>query len=138
MRKHLDIHAALPSFLSERDDLSVHEWIPADKDSGVQRRGPDVIGMARWSLHYLLHNPQRPRGCECRFNISLLDAPPAPGDNEHDPIAVGDTESRMELEFVYMREMAAIAAAGDVETAIRSRLNSYVHPEGLCWCSPRA
>ena len=138
MRKYLNVQPVLPSFLSEKDDLVVHEWIPVGTESGVHRRGPDMVEMARWSMHYLIHNPQRPRGCECRFNISLLDCPPARADDEHDPIAVGDTESRMELEFVYMREMTAMVEGRDVENAIRSRLNTYVRADGLCWCSPRA
>src|ERR1041384_1977688 len=103
MRKYLNIQPALPSFLSENGALTVREWIPVGTDSGADRCGPDMVEMARSSMHYLIHNPQRPRGCECRFNISLLDCPPARADDEHDPIAVGDTEGRMEVEVVYMR-----------------------------------
>lgn len=137
MRKYLDIQPALPSFLSEERDLAVQQWIPAGQDTGVDRGVPDMVGMARWNMRYLLNNPQPERGYECRFSISPLDCPPAPRNHEHDPVAVGDTESRMELEFVYMREMTGDAAGAEVEEGIRSRLLSYLRDDGLCWCSPR-
>jgi hypothetical protein len=137
MRDYLSISPALPSFLSEAPDLEVDEWIPAGEDSSVDRGAPDMITMARWSMHYLLRNPQRPRGCDCRFSISPLAFPPAPGDDEHDAIVTGDTEQRMELEFVYMREMTGSTDGLDVEAAIRDRLLSYIGEHGLMWCDPR-
>ena len=94
--------SALASFSGEADDLGVHEWFSPGELTGVDRRGPDLVGMARWAMHYLVCNPQKPRGYECRFGIRPLSYPPAPGDDDHDPVAPGDTEARMELEFVYM------------------------------------
>ncbi|MEW6752068.1 MAG: hypothetical protein AB1505_13975 [Candidatus Latescibacterota bacterium] len=136
MRDYLAVRPALPSFMSEQADLRVDEWIPAGQPSRVGRAGPDVVGMARWAMRYLVHNPQAPRGHECRFGISPLALPPAPADDAHDPVSPGDTESRMELEYAYMRDVSGITAGQHVEGAIRARLVSYVREDGLCWCSP--
>ena len=138
MRKYLSIQPVLPSFLSEKPDLEVNEWVPAGEVSAVDRGAPDMIAMAWWSMHFLLHNPQRPRDCECRFSISPLAFPPAPGDDEHDAIMTGDTELRMELEFIYMREMTGSTDGSDIEAAIRKRLLSYIGEYGLMWFDPRS
>jgi len=134
----MGVEAVLPSFSSEKKDVEIQEWIPAGMFSGVGRRGPDMVGMSKWAFRYLLNNPQRPLDYECRFLISPLDCPPALADNEHDPVAVGDTESRMELEFIYMREMSGTSEGWHIENAIRSRILSYVKSDGLCWNSPCA
>ena len=137
MRDYLAIRPALPSFLSEAKDLVVREWIPCGERGPADRGGPDIVGISKWAMRYLLNNPQQPRGYECRFSIWPLRCPPAPADDEHDAIVVGDTESRMELEFVYMRDLSGVTAGRGVEDAIRSRLVSYLREDGLCWCSPR-
>jgi hypothetical protein len=137
MRKHLAIKPALTSFLSEKDDLAIQRWVPCSEATPATWRGPDLVGMAKWSMHYLLHNPQKPRGYECRFSLWPLRLPPAPADDQHDAIVVGDTESRMELAFVHIRNMTGLEAGREVEDAIRTRLKSYVRQDGLCWCSPR-
>jgi hypothetical protein len=136
MVHHSALKPALNSFTGSAEDLNVRAWTPAGKETGIGRGGPDMTAMARWALHYLVCNPQKARGYECRFAISPLGCPPAPGDNQHDPVAVGDTESRMELEFIYMRDMTGMSAGERVEQAIRSRLLSYVRDDGLCWCAP--
>jgi hypothetical protein len=129
---------ALPSFISESRDIEIHRWIEPNQSSGIDFNAPDMVGMARWAMHYLVCNPQKPLGYECRFSISPLAFPPAPGDNQHDEIAIGDTESRMEVAYIYMREMSKMDVGTAVEDAIRKRLISYLKDDGLCWCLPRA
>ncbi len=138
MREYLAIEPALKSFLSQADELTVSKWFNAGELSDVGWKGPDLTGMAAWAMHYLVCNPQPLRDYECRFHIWPLSLPPGTGDDEHDDIAPGDTESRMELEFGYMREMTGFDVGGDVEERIRARLLSYVRDDGLVWCSPRA
>lgn len=137
MREYLAPTPTVPGFISSAEEVTSVEWITPGQSSGFQKQGPDLITMARWAMHYLVCNPQRPRGFECRFNISPLSFPPALADTQHDTVAVGDTESRMELAFILMREMTGMTVGRGIEQAIRSRLLSYVRNDGLCWCSPR-
>ena len=125
-------------FVGGPEDVSSVEWISPGQGSGLDRRGPDLVAMARWAMHYLVNNPQQPRGYECRFYISPSSFPPALGDTKHDIIAVGDTENRMELAFIYIRKMTGMTTGQEIEEAIRSRLLSYVRSDGLCWCTPCA
>ena len=125
------------SFLGEGDELQIDRWVDAGADSTVDHGAPNLTDMAGWAMHFLMRNPQRPLDCTCRFSISPLAFPPAPGDDELDAIMTGDTELRMELEFIYMREMSGSTDGADVETAIRNRLLSYIREDGLCWCDPR-
>ena len=60
--------------------------------------------MAAKAMHYLLHNPLPDHNYECRFDIQLLGLPPTMYPGSRDPyITFGDTESRMDWEFIYMR-----------------------------------
>ena len=138
MRTYLAIEPVLPSFLSSATDLTVNEWFLPGEPHGADAEPPDLVAMAQWAMHYLVCHPQPPRNYECRFQIAPLSCPPALGDHEHDRIAVGDAESRMELEFIAMREMTGMGVGMEVEQAIRSRLISYVRDDGLCWCDPAA
>lgn len=137
MRSYLATSPTIESFVSPVEDITSLEWIGHGRKSSLNRHGPDLLAMARWAMHYLVCNPQRPRNFECRFAISPLSFPPALGDTEHDGVSVGDTESRMELAFIYLREMTGMTVGRKIEQAIRSRLLSYVRNDGLCWCSPR-
>jgi len=128
----------LPSFISESHDIEIHRWTEPGQSSGIDAAATDMTGMARWAMHYLVCNPQKPRGYECRFAISPLNFPPTLGDNQYDDIAIGDTESRMEIAYIYMREMSKMCVGNAVEDAIRKRLTSYLRDDGLCWCLPRA
>lgn len=138
MRSYLTQTTALASFISEAQDIEIHRWTEPGESSDFNFDSPDMIKMAQWAMHYLVCNPQKPRGCECRFAISPLNFPPSIGDNHHDKIAVGDTESRNEIAFIYMREMSCLDVGKVIEDKIRQRLVSYLKDDGLCWCSPYA
>ena len=96
----------------------------------------DLVNMARWSMRYLANNPSKERGYETRFHIMPLQCPPTKRPDEFDPIAVGDTENRMDWEFIHMREMTGSDEAREVEEAIWQRIRSYVRDDGLSWCRP--
>ncbi len=97
----------------------------------------DLIEMATKAMHYLIHNPMKDRNYECRFEIDLLKLPPSMGPNTPDPyITYGDTESRMDWEFLYMRDMNGSQEGREVEDAIRRRIMGYIRDDGLCWLSP--
>ena len=138
MRKYLNQKVAIASFISEKQDIELHEWIAAGKSSRLDVASPDMVAMAKWAMHYLVCNPQKPRDYECRFAICPVGFPPSLGDNQHDGTAVGDTESRMELSYIYMREMTGMTVGAEIQKRIRNRLLSYVQDDGLCWCSTKA
>ena len=64
----------------------------------------DLPGMAHAAMNYLIRNPRPELGYEPVFQIKPLACPPAPVG--HDPIVPGDTDCRMDWEFLYMRTMS--------------------------------
>ena len=89
-------------------------------------------------MHYLIHNPSPERDYETRFSISPLACPPSPRAAERDTIAEGDTENRMDWEWIFMREMTGIQEGKEVETAIWKRILGYIREDGLSWARPSA
>jgi hypothetical protein len=99
----------------------------------------NVEQMAAKAMHYLIHNPLPQKHYECRFDIDLLKLPPSMGPGSRDPyIAFGDTESRMDCAFIYMRDMCGSQEGQHVEEAIRNRIMGYIRNDGLCWLPPYA
>jgi hypothetical protein len=94
----------------------------------------ELTDMAARAMHYLTHNPVAAEGYRCRFGIDLLRWPVLPA--QGDPVSLGDTESRMDLEFIYMREMSGLTTGREVEAAIRDRIRGYIREDGLCWVPP--
>ncbi len=106
----------------------------------------DLVAMAHRCQNYLANNPLAERGYECRFSFWGLHLPvfdpwpycaegtPVPDLGVVDPIASGDTDSRMDYAYVYMREMAgSYPAVEAAERGVRARVRSYLHDDGLSW-----
>lgn len=93
----------------------------------------DLVAMARWAMHYLINNPSPERNYETRFALMPLNDPPSPRLHDEDGIAFGDTENRMDWEFIYMREMTGSEAGREVEDAIWQRILGYIRDDGLSW-----
>jgi len=91
----------------------------------------DLTQMAGKAMHYLINNPRKHLDWECRFSIMPLDFPPAP--QGHDPITLGDTDCRMDWEFIYMREMCGSEEGREAEAGLRRRILGYVREDGLSW-----
>ncbi len=94
-------------------------------------RDLDLVEMAAVAMHYLTHNPRRHLDWECRFSIVPLNLPPAP--EGPDPITLGDTDCRMDWEYLYMREMCGSSEGREVEEGVRRRILSYLREDGLSW-----
>jgi hypothetical protein len=114
---------------SQPDDLSAATPKAADLDLTV---------MAARSMEALKKNPRPHLGYECRFSISLLHSPPAPGPNDHDPITLGDTENRLDWEFGHMKEMCGDGSADEMAKGVRARILKVLRPDGLCWVETAA
>jgi hypothetical protein len=89
----------------------------------------DLEGMARWALNYLINNPRKALDYECRFNVFPLYCPPTV--LGHDPVTVGDTDVRMDWEFLYMRDICGRQEGMDAQRGVRKRILSYVDDKGL-------
>ncbi len=101
--------------------------------------GLSLERMAQEAMHYLIHNPLADHHYECRFDIDLLKSPPSMGPGTRDPhITFGDTEARMALAFMDLREMTGNREGREVEDAIRRRVLGYIRDDGLCWLPPYA
>ena len=94
----------------------------------------DLVGMARKAMNYLIHNPRPELNLEPVFQIKPLACPPAP--HGHDPIVPGDTDCRMDWEYIFMREMSGSREGLDVEKGLRARILGYVRDDGLAWVPP--
>jgi hypothetical protein len=115
----------------------IHQVPAPDKIAPVAGANPpvavDLVAMARWAVKYLVNNPSKERGYETRFGIMPLQCPPCARPGDFDAIAVGDTENRMDWEFVFMREMTGSTEGREVGDAIWKRILGYVRDDGLSW-----
>ena len=132
---------SLPGYRGEITSLEIiAESVPESIEPTTRLALPRDISlreMAQGAMHYLTHNPLPGRDYACRFDISLLHLPPSMYPGSRDPhITFGDTEARMDWEFIYMRDMTGSAEGQEVERAIHQRLLSYVREDGLCWLVP--
>jgi hypothetical protein len=92
-----------------------------------------LTAMSAQALSALKKNPRPHLDYECRFSISLLNYPPAPGPNTHDPITLGDTENRLDWEFDYMKQMSGDSSGDEIAKGLRMRILKPLHDDGLCW-----
>jgi hypothetical protein len=97
-------------------------------------RDLDLAKMARSAMNYLIRNPRPQLDYEPVFQIKPLACPPAP--LGHDPIVPGDTDCRMDWEFLYMRTMSGSQDGFDVEKGLRQRILKYVGKGDLAWVPP--
>lgn len=103
----------------------------------------DLSAMARAALNYLRGNPDPARGCECRFALGPLGIPfhvPISPPNEHgfDVVSLGDTDSRMDMQYGHMREMAGEPDPDPVELGVHRRIEGYLGKDHLCRLNPGA
>lgn len=101
--------------------------LPASTDISLSK-------MAGHAMNYLINNPRKQLNYEPVFQIWPLSVPPAP--TGHDPIVPGDTDCRMDWEYIFMREMSGSTDGKDVERGLRSRILGYVREDGLAWVPP--
>jgi hypothetical protein len=129
----------VPGYRGELDE-SEPLAAPATVSPLAQSQPPadlSLTEMAARAMYYLIHNPLPDKNYECRFDIGLLGNPPSMGGGTRDPyITFGDTECRMDWEFIYMREMSGSKEGAEVEDAIRRRIMGYIRDDGLCWLPP--
>jgi hypothetical protein len=102
----------------------------------------DLVAMARAALNYLRGNPMPERNYECRFSLGPLGIPNTvplvPSDKTgFDPIANGDADCRMVMQFPHIREMIGLPTADAVELGVSAKIHRYQHADDhLCWISP--
>ena len=93
-----------------------------------------LTAMADKAMNYLTHNPRKALDFEPVFQIKPLACPPAP--LGHDPIVPGDTDCRMDWEYIFMREMSGSSEGLEVQQGLRKRVLGYVREDGLAWVPP--
>ena len=121
--------------------------------------GPDLAAMAEAALGYLTRNPDPENGYDARFTLFPHRCPPFAPEvtaalmagawqrryeraGHIDPVAIADTESRNDIAFGLMREMAGSETGRQVEEIVHRRLVAYVrYGEGrpgddMCWAPP--
>ena len=103
----------------------------------------DLKGMARWCLNYLRGNPDPNRGYECKWALGPLGIPfhvPITPSNKYgfDVVSLGDTDSRMDCVYAYMREVAEEPEPDPVELGVRGRTLGYLRDDNYSWVNPAA
>jgi hypothetical protein len=128
-----------PEFIPSgfRGDVEAATLKPASEvtplKSGDGQGDVDLVAMARWAIEYLCHNPSPERNYETRFGIMPLQMPPSPRLGDVDGVAFGDTESRMDWEFIFMRDMTGCEKGTQIEQIIWDRILGYIRDDGLSW-----
>jgi len=125
-----------------RGEIRDLQWLPPQ----VAKPAPadlSLPAMAASALNYLRGNPDPVRNYECKFSLGPLGIPaqvPLLPSNKYgfDPIALGDTDCRMDWQYPHMRAMAGEPQADAVEIGVRRRIQSYRHADGLLWMNPAA
>ena len=126
--------SGLPGIIS---DVSVHPVAePKPLPKGAVSPDADLTLMAAWALRHLSRNPRPALDYEPVFQIWPMAVPPTP--EGHDPIVPGDTDCRMDWEFIYMREMSGSREGLEVEKGLRRRILGYVEKDNLAWRTPGA
>lgn len=103
-----------------------------------------LAAMAAAAMNYLRGNPEPSRGYECRFSLGPLSIPAhcpewaPPNEYGYDPIAIADTDCRMETQYAHMRIMAGTAEPDEFELGVRARVEGYQRADGLSWANPVA
>lgn len=98
---------------------------------------------ARKAFHYLNGNPMPEHDWQCQFSLGPLGIPclaPIVAANQYgvDPVSLGDSDIRMEIQFLQMKEIAGITETTAAEQGVRKRVRGYLKEDGLCWCNPSA
>lgn len=94
----------------------------------------DFKRMSRWTMNYLLRSPRPELNYEPIFCCSPMGCPPVP--SGRDSIVDGDTDSRMDWEFYYMREISGTVEGRDIEAAFHKRIRDYLGKNDICWTEP--
>ena len=115
----------------------------AAKQSPARPDDLSLAAMAKSALNYLRGNPDPSRNYECKFSLGPLGIPShvpflPPNKYAYDPIALGDTDCRMDWQYSHMREMAGEPEAEAVERGVRQRIRSYRRADHLVWMNPAA
>lgn len=94
----------------------------------------DFQKMSRWAMNYLLKSPRPELNYEPIFSCCPIGCPPVP--SGRDPIVDGDTDSRMDWEFYYMREISGAVEGRNIESAFHRRIRGYLGKNDICWTEP--
>jgi hypothetical protein len=94
----------------------------------------DLKRMSQWAMNYLICSPRKELNYQPVFQCYPLRCPPYPeGD---DPVVNGDTDSRMDWEWYFMRDVSGCKAGKDIEAAFHKRIINYVEKDGGFWTHP--
>ena len=124
-----------------RGNITSLAWLPPSATPTVDDLSLSTLAAA--ALNYLRGNPDPARNCECKFSLGPLGIPAhvpllPPNQYGYDPIALGDTDCRMDWQYSHMREMAGGLTADPIERGVRQRILGYRRVDNLVWMNPAA
>ncbi|MHB0998865.1 MAG: glycoside hydrolase family protein [Armatimonadota bacterium] len=120
----------IPGKIYDLQILSDSSGTPGDEaDTSI-----DIKHMARWAMNYLLRSPRPQFDYQPVFSCCPIGCPPMP--DTYDFIVDGDTDSRMDWEFYYMREISGATEGRRIEEAFHKRVRGYLGEHNICWTLP--
>ena len=111
---------------------------PANVKTLAPGHDMDLVRMGRWGQNFLVNNTNPKLNYACRFGIDVWSCPPLK--LQEDLVANGDTDCRMDWEFMNMAEMCGVGQTADAAAGVRRRILSYLgkddlaHVPGALYC----
>lgn len=117
----------LTGFRGQIDDV---KWTSPPDDASARATGPDIdlVAMGRWAQNYLVNNTNPSLNYACRFSLDWYCPAPKLGE---DLVANGDTDCRMDWEFMHMAEMCGVNQTAGAAAGVRRRILSYLGTDNL-------
>lgn len=113
-----------------RGEIKEMKWIEPPTNVATVTAGPDIdlVAMGRWAQNYLVKNTNPKLNYACRFSLDWSCPPVALGE---DLVANGDTDCRLDWEFMYMAEMCGVNQTADAAAGVRKRILGYLGNDNL-------
>lgn len=106
----------------------------APLSAGLPHNDIDMVRMAQWAMNYLIRTPRKELNYEPVFQCRLYGCPPIP--SGHDPIVEADTDTRLNWEWYFMRQVSGSTSGEDIEKAFHRRILDYVQDDGTVIAHP--
>jgi hypothetical protein len=119
-----------PQHAGFRGQIGDVKWTSPPADVATLTPGPDIdlVAMGRWAQNYLVNNAYPSLDYACRFSLEWRCPPPK---IEVELTANGDTDCRMDWEFMHMAEMCGVNQTADAATGVRRRILGYLGADNL-------
>ena len=111
-----------------RGEITDVTWSAPESTAGA-RPDVDLVAMGRWAQHFLVNNARPALDYACRFSLDRS-CPPI-GLDRVDTVADGDTDCRLDWEYMFLAEMCGVGKTAESAAGVRRRILSYLDKANL-------